>query len=88
MEKKELDDLVKAVPQPENVALFDGLTPRVICQQFRYNTPVRSTTLTASQSAISLEQLEVPACIHDCLQLHHDNGECVGVSASLFPCSR
>ena len=45
LEKKELDYLVKTVPRPENAAVFDSLTPRVICQQFRYNTPVTTQML-------------------------------------------
>ena len=40
VEKAELADIAKAIPKPDSIAKFDSLTPRVICQQFRANTPV------------------------------------------------
>ena len=40
LEKAELDDLVHCIDMPEDVCHFDQLAPRVICQQFRGNTPV------------------------------------------------
>jgi hypothetical protein len=43
----ELAELAKAVPQPKDVMAFDQLTPRVICQQFRANTPVTTGLLFA-----------------------------------------
>lgn len=64
-EKQELEHLVKAVPRPENVAIFDALTPRVICQQFRYNTPVRSP------------QKKLPSQLTEIDQLHNDQNHSI-----------
>ena len=47
LEKKELAELLMAVPRPEHVAVVDGLVPRVVCQQFRSNIPVSTKMIMA-----------------------------------------
>jgi hypothetical protein len=40
-----LGDLASFVPRPKSATTFDQLIPRVICQKFRNNTPVRRALL-------------------------------------------
>jgi hypothetical protein len=42
-EMLELGDIAKSVPMPATVTNYDQLIPRVVCQKFRNNEPVRLT---------------------------------------------
>ena len=47
-EMLELGEIAKSVPQPRHVTNYDQLIPRVVCQKFRNNEPVRKASCLGS----------------------------------------